>query len=250
MKTLAFVCLLVCSASLCAAPPAVIRTMSIEANLDCWLNLSDTNATVVNQTTLAASNQKWTLINFPTTNSPYTDDIISAELEVVSPSNSSGFYDSNVYRCDTGWSETGMTGGDAFGYVTSSIVGYPETKRQGTHLIYKLYNHSGCYALHVNHNSNQVVTNSREASHPPKWNITYYAEDAKAGDANADGVFDSTDLVQVFVAGKYDTGATATWSQGDWNNDGLFTSSDLVAALTASVYLNGDPVAAWEALNE
>ncbi len=49
------------------------------------------------------------------------------------------------------------------------------------------------------------------------------------GDANLDGVFDSNDFVQVFVAGKYEVeGATATWEQGDWNGDLLFTSGDFV----------------------
>lgn len=244
MKTLAFVCLLVCSTSVFAAPP-VIRTMTIEADLDCYGTVSGTSS-VVNGNTLTADYDTWIYIEFPLTNRPDSDDIISAELELASPSGSNGFSSSSVYRCNSGWTET-STRNDAFGYVTSSIVGYPRTV-SGGHLFYDLYNTGGCYAIHTS--TNQVVVRSSETSSPPKWNITYYAEDAKAGDANADGVFDSSDLLQVFVAGKYDTNLVADWSQGDWNNDGLFTSSDLVAALTASVYLNGDPVAAWEALNE
>ena len=37
------------------------------------------------------------------------------------------------------------------------------------------------------------------------------------GDANLDGEFNSGDMVQVFVKGKYETGETAGWEEGDWN---------------------------------
>ena len=53
---------------------------------------------------------------------------------------------------------------------------------------------------------------------------------AEYGDANLDGVFDSTDLVQVFKIGKYEDDAedNAGWADGDWNGDGDFDSTDLV----------------------
>ena len=59
-----------------------------------------------------------------------------------------------------------------------------------------------------------------------------------AGDANVDGSFDSTDLVQVFQAGEYEDGvpANSSWSEGDWNCDLEFDSSDLVAAFQAGSY--------------
>ncbi len=52
------------------------------------------------------------------------------------------------------------------------------------------------------------------------------------GDANLDGVFNTTDLVFVFQAGQYDDGAedNSTWATGDWNCDREFDSSDLVVA--------------------
>ncbi|MCA9197630.1 MAG: hypothetical protein KDA87_08840, partial [Planctomycetales bacterium] len=49
------------------------------------------------------------------------------------------------------------------------------------------------------------------------------------GDANFDGEFNSSDLVQIFTANTYEQGL-ATWATGDWNGDGRFTSADLVAA--------------------
>jgi hypothetical protein len=59
---------------------------------------------------------------------------------------------------------------------------------------------------------------------------------ASRGNANLDGRFDSGDLVQVFISGKYQTGLPATWSEGDWNDDGVFDSSDLVAAFQDGRY--------------
>jgi hypothetical protein len=60
----------------------------------------------------------------------------------------------------------------------------------------------------------------------------------KPGDANRDGVFDSTDLALAFQAGKYENGIpnSATWAEGDWNGDGVFSSRDLVFAFTNNMY--------------
>lgn len=60
--------------------------------------------------------------------------------------------------------------------------------------------------------------------------------DLIAGDSNLDGLFDSGDLVTVFRAGRYDTGAAANWEQGDWTGDGQFDSSDLIAAFREGNY--------------
>jgi probable HAF family extracellular repeat protein len=62
---------------------------------------------------------------------------------------------------------------------------------------------------------------------------TYY------GDANLDGEFNSSDMVQVFAAGKSETEEYASWSEGDWNGDGVFDSSDMVAAFTDGGYEKG-----------
>ena len=69
------------------------------------------------------------------------------------------------------------------------------------------------------------------------------------GDANLDGEFNSRDLVVVFTSGKYETGATAGWSEGDWNGDMLFESGDMVTAFTAGGYELG-PRAAVAAVPE
>ena len=59
------------------------------------------------------------------------------------------------------------------------------------------------------------------------------------GDADLNGVFDSSDFVIVFGAGKFETQAAATWEEGDWNGDMLFDSSDFVAAFSNGGYEMG-----------
>ena len=59
------------------------------------------------------------------------------------------------------------------------------------------------------------------------------------GDSNCDGEFNSSDLIQVFVSAKYETGDAAVWSEGDWNADGVFNSSDLILAFIDGGYEQG-----------
>lgn len=59
------------------------------------------------------------------------------------------------------------------------------------------------------------------------------------GDSNGDNVFDSSDLVAVFQAGKYedDVANNATFNEGDWNGDGDFDSRDLVLAFQVGQFI-------------
>ncbi|MFC1757736.1 hypothetical protein ACFL2H_03080 [Planctomycetota bacterium] len=58
------------------------------------------------------------------------------------------------------------------------------------------------------------------------------------GDANLDGVFDSSDFIVVFQAREYedDIAGNSTWTEGDWDGDGDFTSSDLIKAFVEGNY--------------
>ncbi|MFC1758009.1 choice-of-anchor Q domain-containing protein [Planctomycetota bacterium] len=58
------------------------------------------------------------------------------------------------------------------------------------------------------------------------------------GDANFDGVFDSTDLIRVFQANQYEDeiANNSTWRDGDWNGDGEFDTSDLILAFQSGNY--------------
>ncbi len=72
------------------------------------------------------------------------------------------------------------------------------------------------------------------------------------GDANFDGLFDSTDFVQVFAAAKYEdnnpddpsTIMNAVWAEGDWNADREFDSQDFVIAFQDAGYEQGPRVPA------
>jgi hypothetical protein len=63
----------------------------------------------------------------------------------------------------------------------------------------------------------------------------------RAGDANLDGHFDSSDFVQVFQAGEYEdtTRRNSSWADGDWDGDLEFTSSDIVLAFMYGNYHRG-----------
>ena len=63
------------------------------------------------------------------------------------------------------------------------------------------------------------------------------------GDSNLDSEFATSDLVDVFQAGQFETGNPATWAQGDWNGDALFTTGDLVAAFQDGGFEKGARVA-------
>ncbi|MCA9150807.1 MAG: VCBS repeat-containing protein, partial [Planctomycetales bacterium] len=100
---------------------------------------------------------------------------------------------------------------------------------------------SGANDLHFDYNDDGLLD---QRDH--QFFVTEIAE-TSSGDANLDGVFDSSDFVFVFVAGEYedDLVGNSTWATGDWNCDGEFSSSDLVHAFQAGLYVGQpDPRAA------
>ena len=73
--------------------------------------------------------------------------------------------------------------------------------------------------------------------------VTYEGDDvflqaAFVGDANLDGRFNSSDMVDVFAAGQYedDVENNSVWATGDWTGDGEFDTTDLVAAFRGGAY--------------
>jgi hypothetical protein len=59
------------------------------------------------------------------------------------------------------------------------------------------------------------------------------------GDANLDGIFDSTDVVDVLSVGEYEesTSDNSGWADGDWDGNQDFGSSDLIIALADGGYM-------------
>ena len=60
------------------------------------------------------------------------------------------------------------------------------------------------------------------------------------GDVDLNGVFDSSDFVAAFVAGKYETDDQATWGEGDWNGDLVFLERRFVEAFSDGGYEVGE----------
>ena len=60
----------------------------------------------------------------------------------------------------------------------------------------------------------------------------------RPGDANGDGQFNPSDLVQIFQQGEYEDGVeqNSTWFDGDFNGDREFTSTDIILALQTGRY--------------
>jgi MYXO-CTERM domain-containing protein len=59
------------------------------------------------------------------------------------------------------------------------------------------------------------------------------------GDADLNGEFNSSDLIQVLASGTYETDTPSAWTSGDFNGDARTNSTDLVAALADGGYENG-----------
>ena len=72
------------------------------------------------------------------------------------------------------------------------------------------------------------------------------------GDSNQDIQFDTSDIVEVLSAGKYETGEPATWAEGDWDaapdesltnapplGDGVFNSLDIIVAQAVNLFESG-----------
>jgi uncharacterized secreted protein with C-terminal beta-propeller domain len=95
----------------------------------------------------------------------------------------------------------------------------------------------------------QLDTGSLDADHPDTLSDAdavdqlFQQLQQTAGDANLDGVFDSSDLVQMFQRGLYEVAdaKSATWADGDWNGDRRVTTADLVLAFIGGGYQQNRP---------
>jgi hypothetical protein len=94
---------------------------------------------------------------------------------------------------------------------------------------------SGSHNLWYDLNADSLVDQLDRQTWVHDLKSTYF------GDADLNGTFDSTDLVQVLAFDEYEDGVelNSTWLTGDWNGDGDFTSRDLVVALADGGYQTG-----------
>ena len=81
----------------------------------------------------------------------------------------------------------------------------------------------------------RFLAEAESSESPEFWiyveQMTVAHEDLVPGDANADGVFDQMDIVEVLAAGPIVGQAGTSWAQGDWTADGRFNQLDIIAAL-------------------
>jgi len=100
--------------------------------------------------------------------------------------------------------------------------------------------------------ANNVAYDLNSDKKVDETDVNIWVKDLKktyVGDSNLDMEFNSSDLVSVFQAGKYETGLDANYSQGDWTGDLKFNSGDLVAAFQDGGFEKG-PRAAVSAVPE
>lgn len=79
----------------------------------------------------------------------------------------------------------------------------------------------------------------------PRWfdtalgKVHQHVEPRRLGDINADGLFDSSDLVLAMKPGEYNDGIpdNSTFDEGDWNDDYEFDADDLILAFQTGTYL-------------
>lgn len=95
-----------------------------------------------------------------------------------------------------------------------------------------------CAALADGSDLRYDLTNDGQVDSSDRDFMVFEVLDSTYGDSNLDGIFNSTDLIEVFQAGAYedDVSNNASWEQGDWNCDGDFDSSDLVLAFGSGNY--------------
>ena len=70
------------------------------------------------------------------------------------------------------------------------------------------------------------------------------------GDANLDKVFDTTDLITIFQAGKFEVDEMAGWSEGDFNGDMRFGTGDLIVSFQDGGFEKGPRAATAAAVPE
>jgi hypothetical protein len=73
----------------------------------------------------------------------------------------------------------------------------------------------------------------------PADTVTGILRIATPGDANLDGVFNSSDLIEALKRGEYEDNVAhnSNWMDGDWDGNGDFETGDLVYAIQIGNYL-------------
>ncbi|MCA9197002.1 MAG: hypothetical protein KDA87_05660 [Planctomycetales bacterium] len=131
----------------------------------------------------------------------------------------------------------------------NEFVGLGEVRFQGEYLPTLLGDFDGSGVLDVA-DINLLSAEVRSANPDPSFDLnsdgnvdqddrTMWVEELANtyfGDANLDGEFNSSDLVAVFTAQRFEAIQLANWQEGDWDGDEQFTSGDFVKAFIGGGY--------------
>ncbi|MCA9169715.1 MAG: hypothetical protein KDB23_18705 [Planctomycetales bacterium] len=168
------------------------------------------------------SSSNWGVLHEFTINQGFQDGINTLEIEMINLNGPAGLQISSL----VGNAEAKpRIPGDFNAALVLSVVDIDyliQGIRNGTDLVLDL-------------NDDALVNSNDLAFWISELKRTYF------GDANLDGVFNSTDLVEVFNSGEYedDVVSNSTWGEGDWNADGDFTTRDMVLAFQDGGYEQG-----------
>jgi hypothetical protein len=99
----------------------------------------------------------------------------------------------------------------------------------------------GGVAKYLNGDEDPLVVLETLTDPQERLNYVHNTLNTWMGDANLDGLFDTSDLVAALSTGEYEDAinVNSTWAEGDWNGDKDFNSSDLVTALSDGGYEAG-----------
>ncbi len=83
-----------------------------------------------------------------------------------------------------------------------------------------------------------TTVNGEGAMSEPPVAIACHAAHPVLGDANCDGLFDSSDLISMFQSNEFEDGIAnnSQWPDGDFDGNGEFDSTDLVLAQKSDLY--------------
>lgn len=225
-----------------ATPPALTNPVVItDVQADAYIRPNTStngtgNALVAGN---AGNNENFKiLLRFNPFNFPASNTIHHARVVLTMGTSGISGYDYSEFRsCSSTTWNNNVSYATGNGFI-GGIIGTNMGIEGGNKAVYEVSSYSGSYAISSSASDEDdelTVWSSDHSTTSWRPKMEFYIK-AKPGDATLDGHFNSSDMVQVFGAGKYETGQSATWAEGDWNEDGVFNSSDLSYAYANNTY--------------
>ena len=122
-----------------------------------------------------------------------------------------------------------------------TTAGYENVDGSGQFVDGDLFRTNAVFAADLDGDGDNDLLTAEALVGRVRWYENQLLQASIPGDSNRDGIFNSSDLVLVFQAGRYEDKieGNASFEEGDWNADGDFDSSDLVFAFQEDNYVSG-----------